>query len=470
MAPTSLTSLYVLATIYAVLVSPTTRAQQPATVIKNAHVVDVKNGSVQRNHSIRIEGNTITAIGKRVTVGKRDVVLDAREKYVLPGLTDMHVHIRDVEQASFNLFLAHGVTSVRDMHNPFHCDDIGAWRDSINRLAIAPRVVAAAGCIVDGPGDQRGYNFQVVSTIQEGKATVQRMKTARADFIKVYSRLSPANYQAIMEEATKQNLPVYGHIPFAMPIRNCVEAGHGTIEHMDAFHIATSSQERNILDSIASDRLRFPDFMERCYSTYDSSKLYPLGELLNTNDVWICPTLAVDFLYYLHDHVYSARGQQVFARLPPNVNGKWKRPNAIVRSSDDSVLYAGIFYRELSMLGTLSRAGTRIIAGTDASPVRYVIPGFSLHEELKWYVRAGLTPLGAIQTATINPALSLKQEGKFGSIEKGKVADLIILDGNPLEDIAAIDKISAVVVRGSLLHRKDLDQLLTDADNLMISK
>lgn len=446
-------------------------SQQKMLILQHVNVIDMTNGKIQNDLTIAISGNRIISITKTIKpVGEGDTVVDATGKFLIPGLWDMHVHIRNEENIFFPLLIANGVTGVRDMHNPFCYAEIRKWKDSINNSGnIAPYIGAAAGRIVDGYGDKRNLGFEIVKDSNEARKAVDSMKSYGADFIKVYNHLTLPEYLAIAEEAKKFHIPIAGHIPFGISLDTLVQAGQKSIEHMFDLPYYFSTDEayvrKCLSDSVQSiSKAKSAELDKLTYNTYDSNKVFEKAVLLKQYHVFICPTLWLDASVSYRDFVHSKEGS-LLRTVPPTILAKWS-PESLPRfSSDDSTLFFAYHQRALELVRLLHLFGVQIMAGTDSSPLwDYIIPGYSLQFELQMYVEAGMTPYEALKTATVNPAVYLHLEKNFGTIEQGKVANLVLLDANPLLDIKNTRKINAVIVNGKFLKHNDLDSLIHQAE------
>lgn len=447
--------------------------QHRSLIIEKVNIIDIESGRVLPRRYLEIREGRIQNISNR-KINSEGKIINAEGKFVLPGLWDMHVHIRKDEQIFFNLLLANGVTAVRDMHNPFHCNDAGAWKDSINSLPVAPRVISVAGCIVDGPGDSRGWSFHQISSVEESRSVIRTLKNGGADFVKIYSNVSPAVYESIIAEARVLKLPLSGHIPNGVTASACIESGQRTIEHLDVFHRACSDMEANLIESLVTTKVRnykfSLDFFQSAYRSFDDEKAKGIARLMKKHGVAVCPTLRTSKAINLADFLLSPTGQKAFDAVPRFVNERFKPDSWKAVSSTDSLFWVQLFEREKQILKLFAEEEVQIVAGTDASAMRYTIPGYSLVDELQLYVEAGLTPLQSLQTATINPARFMNVGDDFGTIAIGKKADFVILNANPLEDINNLKHVDMVVLKGEPYSRKELDQLVAEADLLCRDK
>jgi imidazolonepropionase-like amidohydrolase len=415
--------------------------------------------------TVEIRGRAIAAMsaGRRVQFPRQATVIDGRGKYLIPGLWDMHVHMSFPPGAAkvfLPLMVANGVLGARDMHSLLSII-VPLKRAVASGSQIGPRLLVA-GPAVDGPNSFLPGS-RVVRTADEAREAVRQLKAGGADFIKVYSSLPKELYLAVASEAKKEGIPFVGHVPYAVTASEASDAGQRSMEHLTEVDVATSSEEASIkaeeLEAMNQKHRLIPD-ANRLRATYDSAKAASLFARFRRNDTWQVPTLVV-----LHQPGRLAQGgrpadDSLLVYIPKALREFW--------SSLPSELAARMGALDLihaDLVGPINRAGVPILAGTDC-PNPYVDPGFSLHDELGLLVRAGLTPTEALRTATINPARFLGVTDSLGTVETGKVADLVLLDANPLQDIANTKRIRAVIQGGRFLDRRALDRLLAHAKAL----
>jgi hypothetical protein len=354
------------------------------------------------------------------------------------------------------LFIANGVTGVRDMGGDVPV--LLEWRKEIaSGPIIGPRMVIS-GPMLDGylpNGKLRFPSSIAISTPASAVAAVDSLKAQGVDFIKVQSVISHDAYLAAAGEAHKQGLPIVGHVPDKVRIQEVVDAGQKSIEHLMGIFEGCSTEEDRFIKGEGSLKLLL--------TTQDRQRCDSLIKLLAQNQTWQVPTLAWqrggtfldqrDLKHEPLDRYVPAYWRDV----------TWRRftdemmPDLL---RDPLALRQEYFAHNLQMVGALHHAGVPFMAGTDTAPGVYIMPGFSLHDELANFVEAGFTPMESLQTATSNPARFLGMEASFGSVEPGKIADLVLLSANPLEDIRNTRKISIVVANGQLFDRAALDQIL----------
>jgi imidazolonepropionase-like amidohydrolase len=434
---------------------------QDTTVITDVNVVDVRTGEIRPDQIIIIERNRIVAVGPRKTTRyprNAPTILNGRGSYLIPGLWDMHVHLVFgdwfplAQEISLPLFVANGVTGVRDMGSEL--ETVQAWRNEIEggRL-LGPRIMTS-GPMLDGP-KPRFPSSIAIATPEDGRRAVDQLKHNGADFIKLQSLIPREAVFAIAEEARKEEIPFEGHVPDSVRASEMSDAGMHSFEHLIGIFEGSSPLEGDFLKGEKNET--------KFLSSYDPERAASLATLLAKNQTWQCPTLVWERggnLIDVTDFSKNTRAKYVPAYWKEHT---WKIFAEAVKTefnTDDLETRKRFIEKELEVVQLLHKAGVPFLAGTDTPPGVYVFPGFSLHEELQRFVAAGFTPLEALQTATLNPARFFQMEDQTGTIEKGKLADLVFLDGNPLEDIRNTQKVSAVILNGSYLSKSDLQKIL----------
>jgi imidazolonepropionase-like amidohydrolase len=444
-------------------------------VFTHVTVIDMTGAPAQPDRTVVITGDRITGIGPgaSVQVPKDAQVVDATGKFLIPGLWDMHVHWLHKDYVP--LFIANGVTGIRLMWGtPAHHQ----WRQEIEQGTLRGPRMAIASSIVDGPNPIWPGSVAVKDAAEGRKAVIQE-KQAGADFIKVYSRLPRDAYFAIADEAKKQGIPFAGHVPGDVTVLEASDAGQKSIEHLTGFPEACSAREEELrrrekeVMSNLPEGQKFPSraslrsLTRLMLDTFSPEKAKALSAHLVRNHTWQCPTLVVQRnMAFIQDP--AIRNDPRVKYMPPEMISWWN-PAGDFRLQDkadeDFELARAMYQRQKELVGLMRRAGVEFLAGTDVlNP--YCFPGFSLHDELGLLVEAGLSPMEALQAATLNPARYLGKEKDLGTVEKGKIADLVLLDANPLDDIGNSRKIDAVVTGGKLLPRGELQKMLADVEAL----
>ena len=470
-------------------------SETAAFAITGITVIDVTAasaaGALKPDQTVIVTGARIAEVGAtrstRVPVSAR--VIDGHNKFLIPGLWDMHAHLLSTEERLEYfplLFIANGVTGIRDMGAALPPSRLGEIRASIEHGEMTgPRIGAVSETILEGPRGRAAEVFTIVSNPAEARAAVDRHKSDGADFINVYNGLSREAYLAVVDEAKRVGLPLAGHIPASMSASEISDLGQRTIEHSGS----TGSSPAELLMSCSRDeaalrkqwkelgnysgpRQGLRAFVERIYratetggaATYDDRKAADLFARFVRNGTWQVPTLVVDSPVIMDQAALTASPMLGYVRA--STREQWQRDQQQRMDATGGVAaWKPRVERRLRLIGDMHRAGVALLAGTDANNP-YVIPGFSLHDELALLVSAGLSPFDALRSATLNPARFLNAADRFGSIERGKIADLVLLDANPLRDITATQRIDGVVTNGRFLSRAALDGLLVDVERV----
>jgi imidazolonepropionase-like amidohydrolase len=438
-------------------------AQQNSILFKNVNVVNVKTGHIATNQNVLISGNTIQKITSKGISPKNATVIDGAGKFLIPGLWDMHVHVfnnvseRPPNEYYHPLFIANGVTSVREMWTkPKNMHYVQRWRSQVATQSVATPRYVIVGTLVDGV-PRIWPNSDTVTNAEEARAMVREVKAGGVDFFKVYGRLSREAYFAIAEECKKLNFPFAGHVPLGITLAEASNAGQKSEEHLGFWEMFTelSAQEekfKNIKPADLTPALR----MELLQSVSDQ-KSSSLAAIFVKNRTALCPTI-IQYRAAMIGDDDSIKKDSRLQYADSSDKRKWAEFAARFNSGNRSIRETR-YKKGLDIIHLMHKGGVQLLAGTDlGNPFLYA--GFSLHDELSLFVQAGLSPLAALQTATINPAKYAGKEKEIGTVTKGKLADLILLDANPLADINNVRAINAVVVNGKLLQRKDLDNLL----------
>jgi imidazolonepropionase-like amidohydrolase len=361
-------------------------------------------------------------------------VIDATGKFLIPGLWDMHVHVQDAPEIFARLYLAHGITGIRDMR--MELDALIELRGKITRgELLAPRLIASGPALDDPPPEWPLPIKMRIKTASEAREAIGTLKSNGVDFIKVHNFTPREAFFAIAEETKRQHMTFVGHVPLSVSIREAVEAGQRSIEHLSEFRV-----------------------VEECS---DPARHRDLVALFQRHETWQTPTLVT--LRRIGQRVTTDESRTEY--VPSSVKKFWELTDGMLQrlTAEQRTTVSRQYQEALQLVGEFQQKGIGILAGTDSPAMPGVVSGFSLHDELALMVEAGLTPTQALQTATVNPARFLGRLRDLGTVEQGKLADLVLLDANPLNDIHNVGKIDAVILQGRLLDRARLNTLLSEA-------
>ncbi len=439
------------------------RTRKPIA-FRNVNVVDVAAGEIKRNVTVLTDRKTITSVGVSLKIPRNAEVIDATGKYLIPGLWDMHVHI--VDPTYLALFVANGVLGVRDMGGNAAGPDDGCesisyqslidWRQEIRSgRRIGPQMILS-GPVVSNTGSASSLNVQ---TPLEANAAVKKLKKLGVDFIKVYEKIPLEAYTSLAREAKAAGLTIAGHVPVdTVSLKEAASAGHRSVEHVrDHMLMCFTKDRRELLEFFRQDHWSEADIKwgtDRFEQCPDAIKAF------RANRTWLVPTLVVERAKIaIEEPGFVDDPLREF--LPASVQSGFDSYVAkkLAQTEKERKSERLWWITQNKVVARMRSEGIRFLAGTD-SACEGGIPGSSLHEELRLLVNAGFTPLQALQTATLNPAKFFHRENDMGTIAKGKIANLVLLSEDPLEDISNTRKIEIVVNNGQLLRRKDLDHIL----------
>jgi imidazolonepropionase-like amidohydrolase len=426
--------------------------------ITHINLIDVADGKIRPDTTVTIEGSRVAGVGPSTrTDAASGLVVDGRGQYLIPGLWDMHTHAyfdstaADGTDLVLPLFLVNGITGVRDMGSEL--DPVLHARGEIaaHRM-VGPRMIVS-GPMLDGPKSH--YKSAIaIATPDDGRRAVDMLKNRGVDFIKIQSGVPREAYFAIADEAKKKRIEFEGHVPDAIRASEAVAAGQRTFEHLIGIFEASSPDEDKYLTGNKSPGA----FLK----TWDPVRESAIIQLLAMNGVWQCPTLFWERGQWLVDAIDYTKDPDVGFAAKRWVTRQWPgSQKSILKSLDTDPLPVREKFvdHELDIVRKLHAANVPFLAGTDTPAGVDVIPGISLHLELQRFVAAGFTPLEALQTATLNPAKFYNKLRDFGPVQKGRIADLVLLRANPLIDIRNTRAISGVIADGHYISPVEIDRL-----------
>jgi imidazolonepropionase-like amidohydrolase len=425
-----------------------------ALVFFRVTVIDASRSAPLHDQTVVIQGNRIAAVGPRTSVevppGAR--VVEGQGKFLVPGFWDMHVHTTvPGGRGLLGLYVANGVTGVRDMAGEW--DQITRWRAEIRAGTLAGPRIVASGPYLEG-GDVPIPHL-LARTADEARAGVDSLIALGVDFVKVHTQLRPETYFAIARRARERGIPFTGHVPRTVGALAASDSGQRSIEHLLAIPAPCSPA-----DSVAlAPRFAVQAALGRC----SSANLAELYARLVRNTTWITPTFTAQYeiaIWPGRDLPGDAFGHYLPDTLRRYVAAIFPMPAGIPAGAD--TVGRAMLALRMKQVASMRRAGVRVLAGTDA-PLRNSPPGFGLHEELRLLVEGGLTPMEALRAATLEPAEYFGMADSLGTVTPGRIADLILLDADPLTDIRNTRRIRAVVANGRLIDSTARTRLLEGA-------
>ncbi|QJU59400.1 amidohydrolase family protein [Sphingomonas sp. AP4-R1] len=442
-------------------------------MIRHVTVIDVEHGESIADQAVVWRGGEIVAVGPDAGVAKdwrARGSIEGRGRFLIPGLWDMHVHfgggpdLVDENKALLPLYIANGITTIRDCSGDLP-DQVLAWRDAIAKGTLFGPRLLTSGAKIEGVKPVWKGTIEV-GTRADADAAVARLQRDRVDFVKITdSTLDPQLFLYSVTQARKAGLRVSGHIPMALTIGQAVDAGISSIEHMDYAYKAGVKDEAAIAADFAAGRIDRAEANRRIDAGFDPATAMASYHALAARGVFVTPTLnGSRILAHLDDEDHGT--DPYLAYIGPGLRKTydWRIQRAAQATPAEIAARHAHFDHMAAILPMLQEAGVTIIAGTDAGFLNsFNYPGAGLHDELALFVEKGLTPEQALSSATRAGPAWFGQLDRYGAIAPGKVADLVLLDRNPLNEIGATRAIHAVILGGKPYDRAALDAMLSKA-------
>ena len=451
------------------LSSPVPEAQRAPVAIVGVTVVDVRQGRLIPGQTVVISGPRITEVGneQEIVVPENAERLDGRGRFLMPALWDMHAHVYAVSpMTDLPLYIAYGVTNVRDLQgcpatdDPFIAcyEDKRRWSEEAEAgRRIAPRIVEASSFMANGPGMVARLGdvpeYFDTATPEQARQFVKHF-VGRADSIKVYDNIPRDAYFALVDEARRHGLPVVGHKPRSI---SALEAARHqrSLEHarfllQDAFDGADELRAKAASSGWIEDRRAMVD-------RHDAAKAQQILDTMREHGVYYVPTHLTRWSDAYADQAV-VRDDPALRYLHPLMQMQWEEDldDLLQRAptADDRQAYVDFYRKGLELTRRAQAAGVKIMVGTD-----YIVAGLDVHRELEQLVLAGLTPQQALQAATITPADYANAAARFGDVAPQKIADLVLLTGNPLVDIRNTQTIETVLFNGNVYGPAAIDRI-----------
>jgi imidazolonepropionase-like amidohydrolase len=420
-------------------------SRQREIVFTSVNVVPMDTEEVLQNQMVLVKDGEISSIGKKLKHSKDALVIDAKGKYLIPGLAEMHAHVPpndnlEAHKEVLFLFAANGITTIRGMlGHPSHL----TWRSKINSGEIlGPRFYTT------GPS----FNGLSVKTAARGAEMVREQKAAGYDFLKLHPGLTKETFAAISSTANEIKIPFAGHVSFGVGVWRAIDAGYSSIDHLDGFVEALvpgietmTEQQTGLFGMFVADKA-------------DESGIPKLMRELKTKNIWVVPTQSLADRWFDADYTGDEFLKDPDSKYMSKQTVKqWidSKNNLMANPQYDAAKIQHFIKFRRKLILECQQNGVGLLLGCDAPQV-FNVPGFSTHNELKYLVDSGLTPYQALRTGTVNVANYLNMKDA-GTIKPGNVADLILIDGNPLTDVTNTKKISGVMLRGQWLSKAEID-------------
>ncbi len=453
---------------------------EEAICVSHVNVIDAENG-LRENMTVIVKNDRILKIAHAdsIQLSEENNIIDASGKFLIPGLWDAHVHFAYIEELApsmFELFLAYGITSVRDTGGKI--DFVKKWKAAAEESPNGAPRVKIAGPLIDGMPNVYDGSIPTRPPLSVGAASVEEavnivdeLVEQGVDLIKAYEMLDADQFRAVTARAKEKGLKVTGHVPLSMDVISASNAGLNSMEHLRNLELSTAgnaaallAERKKVLDeekNLPGGDLRSKIHELQRTSAYDNQDNEKIEQVLNVlaeNDTWQIPTMALNTAFTRKPFLkpYWAESLEL---LPDEIGKSW---SATIATFKDREINEASKKRSdwcMNMIERINKKGIKIMAGTDC-PIFFLTPGLSLHEELIVLVEAGLTPFEALESATLNPAEYFDLQNELGLVKEGFIADLLLLEANPLKNIENTKRISSLFKNGKYYARADLDSMI----------
>lgn len=442
-------------------------------LIENVNIIDVESGNVVANQDVIVNANKITHILNHAeqTIQSRTTI-NGTNKYLIPGLWDMHVHMMREKwyKSQMPLLRASGITGFREMWGDFSIAN--NVKSQVAKDSLPYFRFVAAGHILDG---EKPFWLRSIPVATSDAATriVDSLINGKADFIKVYSFLKPDVFYAIAKRSKANNFPFVGHVPHTVWLTDASKAGMASMEHLYGFLTEACSNSDSAMALMQRTVKAFENgdkaerkkitllFNSLVLNHFSKEKMRSIARTLKENKTYIVPTLAMlRGEYFTNDTTFTNDSRLKY--MSKETLEYWKEQTESDLKNLTEIEWLNKRKRwaiEQQIMRILISEKVLVMAGTD-SDNPYAFPGFSLHDEMALYVEFGMTPVEALRSATITPVKFLKMTDSLGTIKTGKLADLVLLEANPLENINNTTKIHTVIANGKLYGKKYIDSVI----------
>ncbi len=433
--------------------------------ITEVTVVPMTSDTLLAGSTVLVRDGRIAAVGPSgsVKLPKDARRVDGKGRYLIPGLADMHTHLYSDDEApdsvapyELGVMVANGVTTARLMiGTPEH---LVLRRELIEGRIVGPQLWVASPQFTG----EEGTNARVVTEPDDARAAVREMRAAGYDFIKLTTEISPAVYDAIVDEGKRSGIRIIGHVDPRVGVRRALEAQQ-QIEHLDNYLETVLADSAPMKTSVSNYGIFKPEYWQSL-DYVDDAKVKEIAEATAKAGVWSTPTLAIFNTAFAKGETDEAmQSRPDWAMIPPKIRALYLGARTKYWKTAATETRRKRYIETRNRITRLiAESGGKLLAGSD-TPEWLMAYGWTLHRELEHFVEAGLTPYQALVTATRNPAEFLQASNEWGTIEVGKRADLVLISGNPLEDIRNTARIEGVAMGGRWLPRPDLDRMIAIA-------
>ncbi|WP_394971281.1 amidohydrolase family protein [uncultured Croceitalea sp.] len=443
-------------------------------IIKNVNLIDIATGEIEKKDVFITDGRITKIItkGEGNAYYKADIIINAKGKFAVPGFWDNHVHFRGgdsliaANKNLLKLFIANGITTVRDAGGDL-TPQVIHWKNAIEKEELLGPTIFTSGPKLDGPKATWAGSLVVENKKDIAKAldSLQRIPT---DYVKLYdSRISAEAYLNTIVEAEKRGIITSGHMPFTVELNDAFNAGIDGVEHLYYIMKGCSSQEVQITEQLRKKEIGFWQAMPVLQNSYDTSVAANIFSTMKEKQVYSIPTLHIGKVLSYLDEVNHSNDEYLKYMGSGIIKTYEGRINRVKNSSPETIQNRkelDTFFGELAK--TMSDAGVSLLAGSDSGAFNsYTYPGISLHKELEVMVEVGISPLQALQNSAYKGSQFLQKDTDYGRLIEGNVADIVLLNKNPIEDIKQTQNIAYVIKGNQVLDKENLNALLASAAN-----
>jgi len=437
-------AILALATAAAASLSALQPQSSPVTAFVNVTVLPMDRDAVLRDQTVVVRNGAIAEIGPaaKVTVPQSAERVDARGKFLMPALAEMHAHIPggkapdSAVERTLYLYVANGIGTIRGM--------LGDPRHLVYRERAAKGEVISPRIYTSGPS----FNGNSAPTKETAVEMVEKQKAAGYDLLKIHPGVKRDVFDALDAKADELGIPFAGHVPLDVGLHRALEAKYRSIDHLDGY-----------VEALSTTPMDSKMFGLNLVAQVDESKLPALVAATRKAGTWMVPTQSLLEHWLNEDDPNAMAKWPEMKHVPAEQLQKWIEQKTSMTSQASAEDRRKFLELRRRILKALFDGGVPIALGSDA-PQTWNVPGFSAHRELKVMVTAGLTPFQALQSGTINVARYFGTDSSTGTVAKGKRADLVLLDANPLQDIGNSSRIAGVIVNGRWLSRATIDAAL----------
>lgn len=422
--------------------------------IYHVNIIDVESGSIDTNRNVKISNGKIKSVSETARpFSSLDVLIDGEGKYLMPGLTEMHAHIpppttseQRIKEVLF-LYCSNGITTIRGMLGDSSHLHLRTLADK--RSILSPRIYTSSPSL----------NGNSITSMEEADRKVRKYKKDGYDFLKIHPGIKREVFDQVVATANEVEIPFAGHVPVEVGIRHALRSKYASIDHVDGFL-------EGLVPESAGKEADENGFFGYAFTPYaDESLIEELVNLSRENEVWIVPTQSLFERWFAPVSAEELLSQPEMKYMPPATRRNWLRvKNQYMEDENFSIeQWKDFDALRKKLIKSLSTDGHGILMGSDA-PQLFNVPGFSIHHEIDGMQKAGLSNIEIIQSGTINPALFFGEEDQWGSVGEGMIANLILLNSNPLEDLDALQDLQGVVLNGQWLSKENIDLKLKEIE------